>query len=351
MKMTLYSYFFIILSSFLCFSLYARSMYRLNAIPLPSISIYNDEKKLCATISDSHLELYPHFALTIDALKKYYIPPVITYPDNPSRFLTKKRIDTMIENFIIELKQGQKRFSHFTIIKSKNFNFHYHCGILILKCNYHPFVIKLFIERPETYFNPYCKGVESIAFFFMGGGANRHISGISRLLNLDAIKKKLPFLHKWHNCVKFPRKWLWLPLKNRYMYLVGKNIGSKKRAFNKIPEIFALVTDAIECHDTLEITRKEKKATVINLCNDFDNFLDAHHDNFIFKRDNKGQCIITVIDTEHFPTMVGFKKKKLFKNYWQWYFYLFRHYVKKTLFRTKKERLLSQSIHNEFALL
>ena len=293
------------------FSLYSRSIYRLTSAKIPSIAIYNEEKKLCTTISDSHLEFYPQFAFTIDALKKYRMPSMISYLNNRSRFLTKQYFNTMIETFMKELRSHQKQFSYFTILKSTNFNFHQCCGLLILKCNHHPFIVKLFIERPETYFSPYCKGIESVAFFYMSGGANRHISGMSRLLNLDYVKKKLHTFDTWKHIITFPRKWLWLPEKERYMYLVGTHIGNKKIVTNKIPEVFALIMDEIPCTDTANITKAEKKKVIIDICNDFNSFLHAYYDNFIFKKSNNVPFTITIIDTEHFPTMVGFTKNYL----------------------------------------
>lgn len=350
--MTLYLHYYIVTILFhLFFALNARSIYRINKSPIPMISIYNNEKKLCTTISDSHLEIYPQFTFTIDALKKYTIPNLISYANNKSRLVSKKRIDYLIETFIKELNNGKRdNFAHFTVLKSKNFNFHYNCGLLVLKCKNHPFIVKLFIEHPETYFDYNCKGIESTGFFFMGGGANRHISGMSRLLNIDLIKRKLDHSKQWKKIIKFPRKWLWLPKDSHFMYLIGKNLGNKKIIANKIPEIFAIIADEINCNETLEISLTEKQKIIFEICNEFSS-IDAHYVNFIFKKKDDQSFTVTIIDTEHFPTMVGFKKKQSFNNYWEWYIHLSMHCMKKMLFRTKKDRLYAQTQKNELALI
>lgn len=353
MKLTLRQWILIILTSFLSLSMsiYTRSIYRPSEKNIPSIAIYDSKKRLCSTISHSHLEKYPHFVLNAERFKKYMMPPVIAYRNQPSRFITRRKMNSMIEQLIDEINQGKKGFTHFNLLKSKNFNFHHRCGLLVLKCKNHPFVIKLFTERPETYFNPYCKGIESIAFFFMGGGANRHICGLSRLPNLEILKKKLESLPQWKDIVQFPRKWFWMPKKPLFMTLKGKHFQNNNSIItNKVPETFAIIADEIQYTQTTCVEKSRKIRTIITLCNDLDTFLDAHYDNFIFKKNDTHPFTINIIDTEHIPTMAGLKKRQSFGNYWQWYSNLVAHCFKKMFLRTKRRRVMDQCTPNELAL-
>ena len=119
---------------------------------------------------------------------------------------------------------------------------------------------------------------------------------------------------------------------------------------NKIPEIFAIIADEIPCVQTTAIQKSQKINTIMSLCNDLDTFLDAHYDNFIFKKSDHKPFTISIIDTEHIPTMTGLKKRQHFNNYWQWYSHLVTHCVKKMFFRTKRKRIMDQSAPNELAL-
>jgi len=49
---------------------------------------------------------------------------------------------------------------------------------------------------------------------------------------------------------------------------------------------------------------------------------------------------IAIVDTEHFPTLVGFNKENLgFKGYWDWYWSLIKKCSKDVLFRSRSDRL------------
>lgn len=66
----------------------------------------------------------------------------------------------------------------------------------------------------------------------------------------------------------------------------------------------------------------------------------------------KGTKKLVIVDTEHFPTVVGFRKRPpKCKNYTSWYLQLSSKCGKETFFRTKKERRAAQTVPNEMQLL
>jgi hypothetical protein len=315
--------------------LHARSSFRLEEYAMPTISIINEENETMCTLSHRHLAAYPTFYFTVDMLKPFMMPALLSYPNKPSRFIDRKRINQIIENLIVEIKEGKQSFSDVTLLKKKNFNFRKKCGLIIVKCNHHPFIIKLFMERPETYFDPYCKGVESIAFFFAAGGVNRHSSGLSRVMNLYHTKNKLARMPEWRSLIAFPRKWFWLPQKPRFMTFHGTHVEGHPTLTNKIPEVFAIVADEVDLTTQIKISAKEKEKIIIKLCNHLNLYLDPHLPNFVFQKSTTAPFKITILDTEHFQTMVGLYNPPRFSNYVSWYSYLIAHFFKQTLLRGK----------------
>jgi hypothetical protein len=313
----------------------ARSPFRSQDSALPTITITNQEHKTVCTLTHRHLAAYPTFYFTPAMLKPYMLPKLIPYRTKPSRFIHRKRIDHIIEKLIVELQKGRNTFSDVTLLKSKNFNFRKKCGLLIVKCKNHPFIIKLFMERPETYFDPYCKGVESIAFFFTAGGVNRHSTGLSRVMNLHHTKNKIARMPEWCSLVSFPRKWFWLPKKPRFMTFCGTNIEGNPLLKNTIPEVFAIVADEIDLSDQIKISAREKERIIIDLCNSLNLYLDPHFDNFVFQKSSIAPFKITILDTEHFQTMIGLYNPPRFSTYVGWYSYLVAHFLRKTLLRGK----------------
>ena len=107
---------------------------------------------------------------------------------NPQQ-LKLKQIAGLME----ELKKGERTFTDFTILQCKDYNFKKGFGLLIVKFNNFPFVVKLFVETPASFINPFDKGNEPIFFFFMGGGVNRHLQGLPG----SKIKRSSP--SDWRN--------------------------------------------------------------------------------------------------------------------------------------------------------
>lgn len=275
----------------------------------------------------------------------------ITYKSNKSELtVSSKTLNALIEQLITQVLNHKRTFHDFEILQTKNFNFSRGCGLIVLKFKHYPLVLKLFIESPDTYLDHYCKGIESIAFHSMAGGTNRHLSGLTRIPNLKFMQKRLNSLAQWKDTIVFPRKWFWLPHNPHWIVLTGYHLGNKDPIQTKIPGIYAIIADYIDMKQTIDMPIQEKKRIVMQLCNDVDTFIDPHYTNFSFISDTDKPFKIVIIDTEHFPTIVGLKKKKRFRNHNSWYQYLAGKYIRDTFFRNKKQRLTAHTVRNELRL-
>lgn len=219
---------------------------------------------------------------------------------------------------------------------------------MILRFNDYPFVLKLCIESPETFTNPYCKGLDNIWFFPMAGGINRHLTGLTRIKNLEIIKQRLADHHEYSQCIDLPRKWYWVPSKSAALKITGSNIGGKSKVFIEIPSTYAIIADEIKPQHHFRLFHKDQAVLALNLCNYLDLCLDPHINNFMVEKDTNK---IVIVDTEHFPSVVGIKEKMTFDSYTSWYLYLMGKCAKDWFFRTKDERHLAQSTSYSWASL
>lgn len=336
---------------------YSRSVHRPVAIPLPSVSIGYLDQQERLTVKSPYLEPYPIFAFGIDDVRENILPKdQLTYHDKAGnqQVVLGTQLHKLIQELLGEIEVKKKRLSHFTILQNKNFNRRQGCGLLVLKFNDYPFVLKLFIETPKTFFNPYHKGIESISFFYMAGGANRHITGLTRIKNAALVKERLQTLTQWKDMVTIPRKWFWLPENPQLLILEGTNFHPFKKIETIIPAVYGLIADFVASDEPVNMASHLKKKIAMDLCNDLDVMIDPHKNNFKFKQAKNNQktsprhakkkgkydiqsspFTITIIDTEHFPTMVGLKKKKKFRNYNSWITYLGAKAFADLFFRTK----------------
>ena len=68
--------------------------------------------------------------------------------------------------------------------------------------------------------------------------------------------------------------------------------------------------------------------------------IDPHEGNFLFE---KGSNKVVIIDTEHFPTMIGLKKEMHATNYFSWYLEMGINFMKNHFFQTKKDLIIAQN--------
>jgi len=292
------------------------------------------------TLISFHLEKYPIFE-TFDKefLMEQQLPstPIVFQQGNGS--VDSKKLEKMIEGLLKEIRKNKKNYSDFTVLVDHNFNHREQCGLLIVKFKDYPFVLKLFMETPQTFVEPFQKGFEPTFFFYMGGGVNRHLSGFTRIKNLHVVKERLAQSAYWSERVVTPRKWFWIPKKTEWLEIVGKNIGPEKTIVTHIPAVYGIVADAIDCGEKFSIHNPEHTALSLGLCNYLDLWIDPHIPNFMFEK-NTGK--IAIVDTEHFPTVVGLKETPQFKSYTDWYMYLINKCGGNMIFSTKKDLLALQ---------
>ncbi|MBA3954702.1 hypothetical protein H0X48_05285 [Candidatus Dependentiae bacterium] len=333
----MYSALLIVLYSFsLCFSCYGqRSLLRPPALTQPTISTSWVDETQEHHLKSDFLEAQ---ALFNKFDKKYFMARVlpqesITYR-NSEKAVLGSDLNILIEELLQEIYEHKKKFKNFTILKSRDFNYRTTSGLLILKFNDHPFVIKLFMETPESFVKPFSKGWQPGCFFVMGGGINRYLSGFTRIKNLEEIKKHIARDSYWSKKLDTPRKWFWIPEKCRWFNLRSKYIGTQD--YHAIlPSVYAIIADEIKTDKKFNIFNREHRKFALGLCHFLGNRIDPHIDNFMKE---EGTGITLLADTEHFPTMIGLRKELHFSSYGSWYAQLTAKCVTDCFFRDKSVR-------------
>lgn len=272
--------------------------------------------------------------------------------NNPDVSFDSRVLNKLIEKLLKEIKKQKKEYTDFEILKDKNFNRKERCGLLIVKFKNYPFVLKLFMETPKTFINPYCKGFDNQFFFYMSGGMNRHIAGLTRVRNLQLVKEQVDAHPNWKNKIITPRKWYWIPKKPRWMEIRGYNIGNEKEVSTLMPGIYAIIADTLDTKEDAPLLSLQKRSElVMQLCMDLQLFVDPHGDNFVVKHNPEvGDYTISIVDTEHFPSLVGLKEQPFFNNHLEYYVYLGSKYFQDAFLQTKFDRKEAQNFISPCAL-
>jgi hypothetical protein len=305
-----------------------------------------DNNKKVFKRKNSHYQRYPLFETFDQKIFDQNLVPEegLAYRHDKTKKISKQKIDLAINTLLQEIIQEKKDFKFFTVLQRTNFSRKKKCGLIVLRFKDHPFVLKLLMEQPKTFVNPYCKGFEPITFFFLAGGTNRHITGITRIPNLHYVQQQINSMPKWRNIVHLPRKWYWQPKNNRYITITGKNIRGG-HATTTIPSTFCVIADAIDVREYHNLSQIQRNRIIMDFCHDIKFYIDPHHDNFVVVQANKiSASEMWIIDTEHFPSIVGIKKDITFKNHVNWYVYLAKKCFSDTFLRTKKQR---KDIHTQ----
>jgi hypothetical protein len=222
------------------------------------------------------------------------------------------------------------------LLKGQDFNNREFCGLLVLKFKNYPFVLKLFIENPQSFVNPYNKGLEPGAFFVMGGGIMRHLTGFTRIRNLEDINMLIRSDPYWSQIVDTPRKWHWLPENPRWFHVEGRNLGpSGKVLHTSLPSIYAIIADEIVIDKEKTLLHQRHALRCMRLCQFTDYRIDPHINNFRIER-NTGKLVL--IDTENFRVLVGLRDHFSVDSYITWYLNLGRKFLTDKFFRDKKTR-------------
>ena len=323
-------------------ALIARSIHRPIDPLMPEINASWKGESVGYTLRNSHLEEYPYFKIfNKEYLDNYTLPDEpITYRNNEKQTVEGATLKKLIQRLLAEIKARKQKFTDFILLQEKDFNRTKGWGLIVLKFKNYPFVLKLFIETPKSFVNPFNKGIEPIFFFFMGGGVNRHLTGFTRIKNREDVLEKLKSYPDWAQKIDVPRKWFWIPPESKWIVLKGKNIGPQGVQSIEIPGIYCLIADAIESDRKFSIGNVNDRRQALALCNDMETLIDPHIKNFMVE---KKTGTLTIVDSEHFPSAVGLKSRKRFKTYTQWYFHLMSKFFYDVCLRTKRERRLAQT--------
>jgi len=311
------------------------------------------------TLFNNRLRLYPIFAFHTEDIREHLISDeLITYRLDPSKAVSGAKLGKIVEQAVAEIISKKKAIkkaketTDCTILRDRNFNYKTSHGLWIAKCKNYPFVVKIFMENPSSFFDFRSTGIEPPFFFYMGGGANRHLTGMTRIRNRNLIQETINMIPRWKNHIEIPRKWYWLPKESKELTLIGRNIGGHQEITTKIPSLYAIIEDAIDLHnETTRLSNRKKRKFIIELCNDLHIYLDPHPHNYAFIEDKKTkQFKIVLVDTEHFPTMAGIETKVQFKSHLGWYTYLAQNYLWRLYGHTKKDLLALQCQVSEVSI-
>jgi len=312
-----------------------RNIHRYHQEEMPQITVWSSEDNKKHKLMDYNLRPIPLLHI-FD--KKHFeenlLPKqMITYRHQPQK-ISHEKINNLIENLLEEINQKQKEYTDFKPLKASGFVRHKKCGLLILKFKNYPFVLKLFIEPPCSFVNPYDKGFE-VTNVFIAGGAMRHTLGFSRIKTLNCIKIFLEKNAQWKNRIILPRKWFWLPQKPIWLNIKTKNLGKKKKDFISVPSIYGVIADELEKDPTKTIDYYE----LMEFSRLLDHRIDPHTKNFFIEKHTEK---IALIDTELFPIILGFNEKiQPQTSHLTWYVHLAGKYVKEkalTPYYKRKER-------------
>jgi hypothetical protein len=271
---------------------------------------------------------------------KHLIPDdPLAYRQNASKTVTGTHLKKLAQELLIEIAQRKTEFTHFKVLKRSDFNTRLASGVIILKYKEFPFVIKLFLKTPGTFVRQ-SEGIIQKFFFRMGGGTNRHLTGFTRIPNREKILEKIKQSPKWSDRIDIPRKWYWLPENPQWIVLEGKNIGPNGICETVLPAAYGIIADAIESTRSLHLRNKQDRDIALSFAQDIGNRVDAHVDNLM---EEKGTGKLLLVDTEHFPSMVGLKEPLEFDSYSSWYLQLSAKCFKDNFLRHKKMRRELQS--------
>ena len=310
--------------------------------PYLEVRYDTDEQKDTRVFTNRHLSKYPLTLYDKAFFDQNLLPhQPITYRNSTKTF-DGHILNTHIEGLLAEVLEGKREFTHFEVLCRKDFNRHECCGLEIFKYKHGPIVVKLFIDTKEGFVDPWGKGFVPIFLFYMGGGTNRHLAGFTRVPNLHIIKEKIAADPYWASRVDTPRKWFWLPEKNRWLEITAHNIGDQEKFTTRIPAMYAIVADAIDAERVFSATSKEDSSISLAICSMLEMCIDPHITNFMVEKETNK---IVIIDTEHFPTIVGSDVKKQFTNYAEWVMHLIEKCGKKMLFSTKGELRMAQHLN------
>lgn len=314
-----------------------RSHIRASTQNEPYIITYNPHEKESYIFRDSIIEWYPVFSLyDMNHFQEYLLPDgPISLRYEPKRSILGTTIKKLLEKLYQEIKEKKKEYEDFIILKKRDFNVKKQAGCLVVKFKKYPFVAKIFMENPRSFVRPYNKGFEASCQFVVGGGITRHALGFTRIMNSLYVANKIQDNPELQKKITVPRKWFWRPTTEENFHIEGHNFTDNAIYFVKAPKMYVVIADAIEIERSLSLQNPNDSQLGLEISNTFDFMIDPHINNFVIE---KGTGKIAIIDTEHFPTLVGLKKRPTYTSYFNYYYSLAKKFLKDRYGRIKKER-------------
>ena len=329
-----------------------RSPLRKPGYHIPTIVVSDAVTPHSYARTSSHYKKHPIFTVfDYQFFKTHRIPETgITDPQGKPMVNTATLNSLLIEIFTA-LKNHQ-HLPHCTILHDANFNYTTICGLIMLKLDNYPLVIKLFRETPESFVSPFTKGFEPTTFFFMSGGANRHISGLTRIPNREYLLTLIEADPYWKTIVRIPRKWYWVPEPMEWLRIDGYHVDGIPHLHTEIPATYAVVADYVTMEHTTDLDLEAQKKLIMDLATTCSLHLDPHMKNFVIgtrqnptkpevgqhRRDDatgEDGPLITIIDTEDHSCMTGLTEPITYTNHMEWYAVLTGKFLKNILFNVK----------------
>jgi len=300
----------------------SRSIYRMSSDEIPRITTRWLGEKKTYTLQHPNLEVGPLFTnYDPSYLAEHAFPEIFIQPRNIEHApVDGSDLAKILENFLKELQSSNSLRAHYKdviILKKKDYNPRSHTGMIIVKFRKYPFIAKISLETPSSFVSPFSKGFEP-AIFFMMGSINRHISGFLRIKNAEAIRSFIAQSPYWSARVDVPRKWFWQPKYQRCIEVTSSNMGSQQHRI-VIPSVYAIIADAITPDHCFCLFNREDRLKALEFCHYVGIRVDLHIDNFMVEQ---GSGILILVDTEHFPSMVGLRDEFSFSSYGDWYWKL-----------------------------
>ncbi|MBP6892440.1 hypothetical protein KBB68_02555 [Candidatus Babeliales bacterium] len=262
---------------------------------------------------------------------QHLLPEEIIQFRNGTGSVSGTTLSKLAQEFLEEIKVGQKKFTHFKILKDQDFSYKTLSGLIIVKYKNYPFVLKLSIEHPHTIVQPFSsKSIEAMGRFVVGGNL-RHLSNFTRIPNLERIKNMLSYNPFYLKSLQFPRKWYWKPNKNYDLKIEWNCNGYQETMY--LPSIYATISDFIETES--KQPQADLNRLSMKIATDTGFLIDPHSGNIVIE---KGTHNYVLLDTEDFRLMVGLDRSMKAKKYSGWILELAGKGFCNIVCRNKKER-------------
>lgn len=315
--------------------LYGRSIHRPEDPTIPCITTRFCHETITYQLKDYNLQEEPIFK--VFDKKAYYSHMLpdgpITFRNHPDKTVLGATLSQLASNLLRDIQAGKKKYNGFQLLKGRDYYFKDRSGLLIFKYDDYPFVLKLFIETPQGFVHPYKKGFEPTCLFIMGGSI-RHMTGFTRIKNIEQIRQRIKNHPAWKT-IDMPRKWYWEPPDNKWLEVVGTNIGTAPVQKVMLPSVYGVIADAIDAKRKFSLANLEDRRFGMNFAQFLNFRSDPHMKNYLVENDTG---TVVLIDTEYFPILVGLKQRLTAKTYTGWYIKLGKKFLANRLFRHKKAR-------------